>query len=385
MRRGLSIGVLAMAAFSCRPSVPPAPPPVSPVAMAPNPVPDAPSAAPIALPDPADEHQATVEDETDDEDAPAEPAPSRGEGSNAKPPALALDDAAFARALREEPTSLGCMSVGRTNAGLLVNGVQLPEGADWRRIDPDREWGTEETIEAIRAAIGRVVATFPGTAPLPIGHVGARHGGPLSPHKSHQSGRDADIGYYYTTKSPWFARATADNLDRPRTWALVKAFAEGDVEMILIDVSVQKLLRDYALSHGEDRDLVDRLIQVGSKNAWTVVRHVPGHATHLHVRFSSPAATSVGARAEPFYRADLAKAIAARAPSRPDHHATRSKEAPAAADKTAPAYFEHRLQNGDTLYRLAHRYGTTVEAIQRLNGLRGVALKQKSILRIPKG
>jgi penicillin-insensitive murein endopeptidase len=236
-------------------------------------------------------------------------------------------------------------------------------------------------VDAIKKAVERVNERFPDTQPISIGHLSAQRGGPLSPHKSHQSGRDADIGYYYTTNSPWFARATAANLDRARTWALVKAFAEGDVEMIFIDSSIQRLLRDWALSHGESRATVERIIQVGSPNRWSVVRHIPGHATHLHVRFANPVATAVGARAEPFYHSELARITAAR-PTSASHHASRSKEPKGPAQ---PAFFEHRVRDGDTLYRLAHRYGTTVDAIQKANGLKGVALKPKTVLRIPKG
>ena len=42
------------------------------------------------------------------------------------------------------------------------------------------------------------------------------------------------------------------------------------------------------------------------------------------------------------------------------------------------------MHEGDTLYRLAARYGVTVEAIQQANGLKAFALKPKMVLRIPK-
>lgn len=387
--RALLTGVAALGLFACAAPRPPAPPPfLAPSApVAPAPSPDAPAvvgakaeagATADALAEDASE--ALDDDPEDDGDAASSPA-----GPATRPLALDLDDGAFARALRDAPATLGPMSIGRPSAGLLVNGVQMPEGAGWRLVDRAHAWGTQETVDAIAQAIGRVQGRFAETQPLSIGHLSSAHGGPLSPHKSHQSGRDADIGYYYTVKSPWFARATGANLDRARTWALVKAFAEGEVEMILVDTSVQKLLRDWALSHGEDRELVDRLIQVGSKSPRTLVRHVPGHATHLHVRFWSPAARAVGERAEPHYQAELASALAAQTATHESQHQSRSKGAPASAQKSQPPFFEHRVHDGDTLYRLAHRYGTTVEAIQRANGLKGFALKPKTVLRIPKG
>lgn len=53
---------------------------------------------------------------------------------------------------------------------------------------------------------------------------------------------------------------------------------------------------------------------------------------------------------------------------------------------TAPApYFEYTVRSGDTLWTLAQRYGTTVDAIKRLNGLTGNNLSIGQVLRIPNG
>jgi LysM repeat protein len=60
-----------------------------------------------------------------------------------------------------------------------------------------------------------------------------------------------------------------------------------------------------------------------------------------------------------------------------------SKTAPA-AEKAPATYFEHHVHAGDTLYRLALHYGVSVQAIQQANGLKGFALKPKTVLRIPK-
>ena len=81
------------------------------------------------------------------------------------------------------------------------------------------------------------------SAPARLSHIGNQDGGYLRPHHSHQSGRDADVGYYYKGGPRSFVRASEENLDLPRTWALVKAaIKETTVEMILIDRSVQRIL-----------------------------------------------------------------------------------------------------------------------------------------------
>jgi hypothetical protein len=42
----------------------------------------------------------------------------------------------------------------------------------------------------------------------------------------------------------------------------------------------------------------------------------------------------------------------------------------------------HTVAKGDTLYNISKRYGTTVEAIQRLNGLTGTGISIGQILRV---
>ena len=46
-------------------------------------------------------------------------------------------------------------------------------------------------------------------------------------------------------------------------------------------------------------------------------------------------------------------------------------------------YFEYTVRSGDTLWLLSRRYGTTVDAIKRLNGLTGDALSVGQVLKIP--
>ncbi|MDE7246742.1 MAG: LysM peptidoglycan-binding domain-containing protein [Lachnospiraceae bacterium] len=53
---------------------------------------------------------------------------------------------------------------------------------------------------------------------------------------------------------------------------------------------------------------------------------------------------------------------------------------------TSPApYFEYTVRSGDTLWLLAQRYGTTVNAIKSLNGLSSDGLNIGQVLRIPRG
>lgn len=276
-----------------------------------------------------------------------------------KTPAITLSDQEIAERLRRDPASLGSMSVGRANAGALVNGVQMPKGERWQLIDPNSAWGTRETIDDLTRSINKVCDQFPSVHPMLIGHISGKHGGYLSPHKSHQSGRDADVSYYYRTASPrWFTFATADNLDLEKTLAFIKAaLATSSIEMIFIDASIQRLLVDHALKHGEDEAWLDRNFQVRAKNPRAVIRHIKGHATHIHLRFFNPLAQELGRRAHVHL----------------------------ASSATMPAFtfVPHKARSGDTLVILAKRYGTTVEAIQQANGLKSIALRAGVVYKIP--
>ncbi len=295
-------------------------------------------------------------------------------------PKIELTDEEIARKARTDLASLGSLSVGTPNRGYLLNGVQMPAGEHWQIIGAPSTWGTQETIDFITRAILAVNRQFPGTPRLFIGHISARHGGYLSPHKSHQAGRDVDLGYYYSREARWFERAHAQNLDLPRTWALVKAFIqEADVEMIFIDTSIQHLLLRHAVEAKEDPAFLDRVFQVRGKSPTPIVRHVKGHATHIHVRFYSPVAQELARRAQPHLRRP-ADALA-RAPAPPP--SGQGKGGPSAAAAPEPHYVMHKARSGDVLVNLAKHYGTTPEAIVQANQLKGHALKIGHTYRIP--
>ncbi len=347
----------------------PAPSPSAPAPPEPSTVPVAAGPEEAAPPAPSDEPEsalpaatsgdpmADLEDDDDDiEDGGDELGLDPGEGVA---PAVLVSDAEIARLAPTNPDALGSMSLGSPSAGRLFGGVQMPKGNAWVLLDPADAWGTQDTVDALVRCIGIVHSTYPETPRVAIGHIGARRGGHLSPHVSHQSGRDVDIGYYFKpgTKGA-FVKATADNLDRERTWTLLRAFiTQTDVDLILIDTAVQRLLRDYALASGEEPAFVDEVFQVSGKSKRPVIRHAKGHANHIHVRFVSPRAQELARRAYPYL----------------------PKPAKAA---TAVEYVTHKVKKGNTLGSIANRYGTTVEAILALNGMKKVDIKPGQILKI---
>lgn len=310
-----------------------------------------------------------------------------------KSPLTGLADAEIARRVKDDMASIGPISLGPPNAGRLFNGIRMPDGDRWTLTDPGNAYGTQESIDSIVKAIDKVHVAHPDSPKVIIGHLSAKGGGRLRPHKSHQAGRDVDLSYFYKDKKSWYTVANAQNLDRERTWTFVRAFVEDpNVEMILVDSSIQKLLREHALAKGEDPAFIDRVFQYGSKHNRPIIRHVRGHATHIHVRFFSPNAQA---------SARLAAAYLPKPPPPPKRKsgkqrsddlrasastggASQAKLAHGKKETSDDAYVLHRARSGDTLDALSRKYGVSIQEIKQANGLKSNALKMKKTYRIPK-
>lgn len=255
--------------------------------------------------------------------------------------------------------SLGSLSIGLPNNGRLLNGVRPEDGKLFELVAPDFSWGTEEAVAFLKIAAEKVGNEYKDTPPLHLGHMSRESGGYLSPHLSHQSGRDVDLGYYYTNKRAWYRRATWENLDVPRTWTFVRALiTETDVEMIIMDRGLQKLLLAHATKQGESKAWLDRVFK-GSGDRPAILKHLRGHDTHMHVRFFSPEAQRAAQRVYPLL---LEKELV----------------------EPVVVFAQYKAKKGDTLGRIAHRYGTTVKAIQNANGLRSTTIQARRIYKIPR-
>jgi murein endopeptidase len=304
-----------------------------------------------------DEHDAVEDDLPDD----ALPPDATGTDQSASP-LFALAPAEVNRRVRKDLASLGPMSIGFNGKGLLVNGVQMHDGPHHKLMQPSIGYGTQETIGYLTRAIDTVNHQFPDTPKMLIGHLSAKRGGKLRSHKSHQSGRDVDLSFYYkpNTKSRWYSRAHAGNLDVKRTWAFVRSLVtETDVMFIFINTSLQRLLKRHALAIGEDPEWLDNIFQYDSKSTWPIIRHSPGHDTHIHVRFYNPIAQEMGRRA---YNALVA--------------ANRIKP---------PTYYSYyRAKKGDILGRVAKRFKVSIAAIQKANRIRGTTILAGKTYRIPR-
>lgn len=200
-------------------------------------------------------------------------------------------------AVRAEP--IVGQSVGKPWSGRLRQATKLPKGRGYLIRRPHRSWGAAHVVAHLRDAIVAVRESHPRLHTLAIGDLSAKTGGSITEHRSHQSGRDVDIGFFYKRKPAAypaeFVKANAGNLDRAATWDLLVAFARtaddaDGVQAIFLDYDVQGLLYEWAADRGVDEDDLDRLFQYpDGKHAGTgLVRHEPHHDDHFHIRFKCP-------------------------------------------------------------------------------------------------
>lgn len=263
-----------------------------------------------------------------------------------------LSDDALVKAWRESPAALGSISMGFVEEGRLINGVPFPADDAWTVVSPDATWGTRETVGFVAAAIRQVKASHPEAPPLRVNQISAREGGYLRPHKTHQNGRDVDLGFYYPGGQTVRVREREKVIDVALNWALVKALVmHGDVQFILVDQRVQKVLEAHARKVGEDPAWLDSLFHAGRAS---VLQHARRHRDHFHVRYFNGRAQELGRRV-----------------------------APLLAERPEENIAMHRVRKGDTLGGIAGRYGSSVSAIRKASGLSNNLLRIGRVLKVP--
>ncbi len=184
-------------------------------------------------------------------------------------------------------------SVGRPSAGRLINGEKMPQGPGYSYGSRPNVYATNDTITILIQCFGQFRKKHPDAPLLIVGNMSRPDGGRLPPHKSHQSGRDVDLGYLHKAKlQPVTSMLSTDesNLDPKLTWALLETFlATNRVKVIFIDYKIQKLLYEYLQKRKYSKKKLERLFQYPrGRSAEALIKHVKGHHHHIHMRFVCP-------------------------------------------------------------------------------------------------
>ncbi len=239
------------------------------------------------------------------------------------------------------------VSLGSPAGGWLVYPARL-QASSRLRVRERSNFGTDEMVQAIAAGAAAAENAFPGGHALVVGDLSRKSGGPFRPHRSHQSGRDADIGYYQLAGTPEkLVRTTARTLDRARTWTLIASLVANDkVEMIFMDRGLERALYTYAKQVAKVPDAVlARVFSYPGRGKTGVVRYLRGHSDHFHVRFAAP------------------QAIAAAGDYIREHGV--------AAVRPLPVY--RAVKRGETLTSIARRHHTSIKQLCAWNRIKARA------------
>ena len=190
-------------------------------------------------------------------------------------------------------------SRGRVDRGWLSAPDRLPESGAYHLRRAPRTFAAAHTIDHTKRAVEAVHARGLAAHELAIGDLSDEDGGPLEGHRTHQSGRDVDLGFYFVEQPDGypdnFVEATPDNLDADATWALIEQLVQtadqpGGVELIYLDYDIQRLLHAAARRDGWTAEQLARVFEYpdGRKAKGRIVQHRWNHHDHLHVRYRCP-------------------------------------------------------------------------------------------------
>ena len=206
----------------------------------------------------------------------------------------ALDSAVTPAAAAGAVELTDSQSIGHADEGALLHPFAVESNDHLAALRASR-WGTRELVGLLHRAADRVARAHPGSR-LAVGDLSSASGGPLAPHGSHQSGRDADVGFYVTDASGRplpqgiFGDIAADGtgrrgtvrFDDARNWELLVAFVDdpmAEVQHVLIVDHLRERLLAYARAAEVPEDQLRRVE--------LVTRHIRGsenHDDHFHVR-----------------------------------------------------------------------------------------------------
>ncbi len=264
-----------------------------------------------------------------------------------------LSDEQLADKWKNDPASLGSISIGFVDEGRLMNGKRFPEGAAWTVVQPEKAWATEETVDYVTAAANQVLADHPNAPPLRVNQISLKEGGYARPHKSHQNGRDVDLGFYYPG-GQMISRARAREGDR-RAAELGAGEGARDPRATCSSSSSTAGCRRSSTT---TRSRSARTRSGSSRSSTTGRRRCS--STRAGTATTSTSASTT-ARAQ-----ELGRRVAPLLAQRPDQNIAM-----------------HRVRSGDTLGAIARRYNSSVKKIQQANRMRGTFLRLAQVLRVP--
>jgi penicillin-insensitive murein endopeptidase len=236
--------------------------------------------------------------------APVKPAPPAAPATSEATPAKPVDSvkAGTSTSLSHAPANAAAAAINAVNAlaqavfrvdnGHLQNAdnlldfVNIHKDAGFKMINAanNRVYSTRDML-GILSLLGKHSLTAVNNYVLAVGDVAAKNGGKIGSHKSHRTGMDADIGYYFDNENLRQRFTNAVNNKSwmvEEQWELFKLVAKtGNVDRIFIHPSLKQRLCELAQKKGEIR-----ASDVGGDAFEALVRlqPEPSHFNHFHLR-----------------------------------------------------------------------------------------------------
>jgi len=194
------------------------------------------------------------------------------------------------------------LTIGHPNDGMQVRAKRLTKTKELfvRKSSGERNYGHPALVLMLWRSASDVAKAAPGSVLL-AGDLSYRDGGPISGHRSHQSGRDADIGFYVVDGKgkrlpsrefvAFDAEGNAKNggklhFDDERNWMLVESWAK-DRRAGLSHIFVSDPLKGRLLRFARSRP---RFAPYAERAAALLKQPEKGedHSDHFHVRITCP-------------------------------------------------------------------------------------------------
>jgi penicillin-insensitive murein DD-endopeptidase len=200
------------------------------------------------------------------------------------------------------PYSTMSLSVGSPTSGWQLRAKRLRPSPDLRIQEKSLEYtfGLPSLVLMLNRTAKQIARQTPGSRLL-VGDLSREVGGPLSGHKSHQSGRDADVGFFVldADNRPTNSRkliafdkngAARDGsglkFDDYRNWLLVQLWLKDErarLQYVFVASHLRKRLLDFALR----RPAFRKYVQPASMLLRQPQNALP-HDDHFHIRIHCP-------------------------------------------------------------------------------------------------
>lgn len=203
---------------------------------------------------------------------------------------------------REYPFSVMSLSVGHPNQGYQIRAKKLADTPHLivKKSSSAYRYGHPALVLMLRRSAKELARDSRGIKML-VGDLSKEHGGPLAGHRSHQSGRDADVGFYAVNSKgksvqlDRFVKFGTDGValdgsglvfDDYRNWLLVQSWVtdtRAGLSHVFVSHGLRQRLLQYASRQARFKRYVERAAQLLKQPEYG-----EPHDDHFHVRIACP-------------------------------------------------------------------------------------------------